>query len=97
MTSPSPSVDPVRERLQQISNEWMTHDDGGTPALIAAIEAVLELHRPEKPVYMPRYGNYSPPKPRAKRCATCWDGYRAEDRWPCTTYRAIAAGLGVTP
>lgn len=43
MTSPSPSVDPVRERLQQISNEWAKHDDGGTPALIAAIEAVLDL------------------------------------------------------
>jgi hypothetical protein len=76
----------LRERLQYTADA-----PGGAykAAAIAALEAVLELHKPStEHAHSDGY----------LECSHCWDGADycpAHDPWPCETVLAVAEALGV--
>src|SRR5689334_22335412 len=58
------------------------------PRLLAAVEAVLELHKPEHADGRNADGDEFD----SYECMACDTG-GVRDNWPCDTYRAIAAAL----
>lgn len=75
MTAPS---DPVRAWLDRANAQTQR---GDVPALLAAVTAVLDLHRPDE----------------CGDCIACGvDTWENSIEFPCDTYNAVSAALGVT-
>lgn len=81
------SLDDIKARGSDA--EWAMYTDDDVPVLVAAVEAVLELH---KPLYVAAQHDI---------CSVCLDdeqGFEvAEAAWPCPTVTAIRHALGEEP
>ncbi len=62
--------------------KWAVHSVEDVPALVAALESVLELHQP----YITRSA--------WQTCNECWNSGTAEITYPCPTVTAIHSALG---
>ena len=73
----------VPEYLDTADAEFIAHARTDVPALVAALRAVVAVHRP---VTVPGevFGTWG----EAKKCEDC------EQRWPCNTLDAIRRHLG---
>lgn len=71
----------VRARHGDHGDRYMVLDVDA-PALVAALQAVLDLHKPEK------FMDFE------ETCSGCDIGTLDPPTWPCATYRVIAAALG---
>ena len=56
------------------------------PQALAALQAVLDLHKPEE------YDGY-PHSPDGVMCAVCLTEYDEYEDWPCPTVEAIQAAI----
>lgn len=73
------------DNCEPTEKEWDALTDGAihdVPALLAAVEAVLELHQP----YITRSA--------WQTCNECWNSGTAEIVYPCDTVVAIRTALG---
>lgn len=73
------------DNCEPTEKEWDALTDGAihdVPALLAAVEAVLELHQP----YITRSA--------WQTCNECWNSGTAEIVYPCPTVAAIRTALG---
>lgn len=64
------------------------------PEALAALRAVLELHRPSR---LPRASGPSRGRHFCVACSTSVDEHRVNVLAPCPTVAAMAQALGVTP
>lgn len=62
--------------------EFIAHARTDVPALVAALRAVLDLHKPEK------FMDFE------DTCSGCDIGTMDPPTWPCPTVRAVTAALG---
>ena len=73
------------DNCEPTEKEWAALTDGAihdVPALLAALESVLELHQP----YITRSA--------WQTCNECWNSGTAEIVYPCPTVVAIRTALG---
>lgn len=76
----SDRLDQVEDRINEGYGDRVALYDA--PALLAALRAVLDLHRPEK------FMNFE------DTCSGCDIGTLDPPTWPCPTVRAVQAALG---
>ena len=80
--------DPMGEHVARITDGdhsdavFVAHARSDVPALVAAVEVVLELHQP----YITRSA--------WQTCNECWNSGTAEIVYPCPTVAAIRTALG---
>lgn len=87
--SPDPELDPVIGHLERDEDdEFIAHARADVPALVAALRAVLDLHKPVE---------VEPSDTICRECSFQLPNGRYFGRleeWPCPTFRAIEAALG---
>lgn len=66
-----------------VAQRWHGMDAGDALDAVAALQAVLDLHKPN-----PRYPDW---------CDGCNQAQEFPEDYPCPTVRAIAGALGVSP
>lgn len=83
------------EALVQRNIEFAAHARTDLPRTIAALRAVLDLHKPGEGASQGYTGrDYGYIEPYCEGCEAS-DEYAVE--WPCKTVRAISTALGVSP
>ena len=77
--------------MDDVDAEFIAHARTDVPALVAALRAVLDLHKPDKfdgqGWTKDGYGIITP------ACRTCGTADEYAVHWPCPTYRAITTAL----